>query len=102
METMTELSQANVGERHYQGNMCQSVVEAVAEAKGVDPLDLDPLYDVIDPDALEGMFQFPGRGPDASLELRFTMAGCTVVITGDGDVTATVEARGDEHRPFRA
>ncbi|RQG93288.1 hypothetical protein EA462_01295 [Natrarchaeobius halalkaliphilus] len=35
----------------------QTVVEAIAEAEGTDPLELTPpLYEVIDPDALENLF----------------------------------------------
>lgn len=68
-----------------------AVVRAVADAKGVDPLDLDPLYDVIDGDALDAMFaERDGSDP---LELRFTMAGCEVVVQGAGEVTVTQQAR---------
>lgn len=39
----------------------ERVVETVAEATATDPLELEPLYDVIDPDALDRLFR-PGRG----------------------------------------
>lgn len=63
------------------------VIDAVAETKGVDALDLDPLYDTIDPDALDVLF-----GDDASrssTELRFEFEGCEVLIEGDGEVSIT-------------
>lgn len=35
----------------------QTIVETIAEAEGIDPLELTPpLYDVIDPDALADLF----------------------------------------------
>lgn len=66
----------------------QQVVKAVADAKGVDPLDLPPLYDSIDPDALDALFS----NADASTsmpELQFRVAGCEVLVRGDGVVTIT-------------
>lgn len=39
------------------GSICQAVVEAIAEAEGSDPVELTPpLYQVIDPDSLESLF----------------------------------------------
>lgn len=66
---------------------------AVAEAKNVDPLELEPLNDVIDPDALDKIFQ-PGESL-MSGELRFTMADCQVVVRGDGEVAVTPPAAND-------
>ena len=38
-------------------SICQDIVESLAEAEGTNPIDLNPpLYDVIDPDALGGLF----------------------------------------------
>ncbi|MFC7135555.1 HalOD1 output domain-containing protein [Halobaculum litoreum] len=37
------------------------VVECVAEATGLDATDLDPLYEVVDPDALDALFPRTGR-----------------------------------------
>jgi len=58
----------------------EAIVWAVAEAKGVDPLDIDvPLYDSVDPDALERILDadgFDGR-------IGFSIAGCDVVVYDD-------------------
>lgn len=63
----------------------EAVVWAVAEAKGVDPLDLDEaLYDRVDPDALERLFESDAAGAD--LRVKFTLAGCEVTVSGDGRV----------------
>ena len=38
--------------------ICQTVVKSIAEAEGTDPIDLTPpLYEVIDPNALERLFE---------------------------------------------
>ena len=62
------------------------VVTAVAEANGVDHTELPPLYGVVDPDALEALFD-DGRGETRSdCELRFTYAGQEVRIR-NGELT---------------
>lgn len=65
----------------------RAVVEAVADAHGVSPLDLEPpLYEAVDPDALE---QFVARAdhPAASVTVTFTYAGHEVTVDGDGEVS---------------
>ncbi|MFD1515494.1 HalOD1 output domain-containing protein [Halomarina rubra] len=39
-----------------------AVVEAVANAEGCDPLDLPPLYDVVDPDSVDRLCPLNGGG----------------------------------------
>lgn len=60
--------------------MC-AVVSAVAEAEGVDVVDLPPLYDSIDPDALNNLFS---SGAVESVEFEY--AGYTVVVRGEGKI----------------
>ncbi|NHN49761.1 hypothetical protein G9464_20220 [Halostella sp. JP-L12] len=63
----------------------ETVVWAVADAKGVDPMDIDvPLYDSVDPDALERLFG--EDSPQFDARLTFTLADCDVVIRGDRTV----------------
>lgn len=63
----------------------EAVVEAVAEAKGVSPLALEqPLYEVVDPDALDALFA--GSGGTVAC-LRFTYQGYAVEIAGDGEIS---------------
>lgn len=77
-------------------SICTKVICAIAEAKGVDPLDLDPeLVDVVDPDALERLFRY-GTAGDTEGRVTFTMAGCEVVVRSTGSVTA---ARLEEDGP---
>lgn len=71
---------------YHGGQVTEMVVTSVAQATGVDPLELEPLYNVVDPDALESIFASTDAS-SASLELSFTMEGCEVVVRGDGEVT---------------
>jgi hypothetical protein len=69
-------------ERGQDGRIAQRVVDAVAEAAGEDPLALPPLYDVVDPDAIESLFQ-----PGAAGHVRFSYHGRGVIVGADGDIT---------------
>jgi hypothetical protein len=44
------------------GTVGERVVSAVADARGVNPLALPPLYNVIDPDALDAFLESVGSG----------------------------------------
>lgn len=69
----------------------QRVVEAVAEAKNTSPLDVTPLFDYVDPDALDRVFSDgPGSTVRDQGRLTFPMAGCEVTVWADGTVEADV------------
>ncbi|WP_254534059.1 HalOD1 output domain-containing protein [Natrinema gelatinilyticum] len=53
------------------------VIETVAEREGVAPTDLPPLYDVIDPEALDSIFT-ARRG-----HLVFPYYGYRITVSGD-------------------
>lgn len=57
------------------------VVSLVADTTGADPLELPPLFDAIDPEAVQRVVQ---SGAAGSTKVRFEYAGCEVVVTGDG------------------
>lgn len=69
-------------------HLSQAVVESVAEAEGVDPTELTPLYAVVDPDALEALFRpnSPTRDRQIRGEIRFSYHGYDVRVTADGEV----------------
>lgn len=69
----------------------EQVVYAVANANGVDPTDLAPLYDTIDPEALDALFSAGTEGT-----IRFAYEGHDVVVHGDG---ATVDGKQVEGSP---
>ena len=63
-----------------------SVIEAVAEATETEPEHLRPLYDVVDPDALDAMFDADADPDDesATVSVSFQFEGCSVTVRGDG------------------
>lgn len=61
------------------------LVRAVAEARDVDPMDLRPVYESVDVEALATLFQSDaaeGREDYAS----FTVAGCDVTVYASGRI----------------
>lgn len=59
-----------------------TVIEALAEVQGISPIDIrQPLYDAIDPDALDQLFTNASDG-----HVVFTIADHEVTVTADGDV----------------
>ncbi|MCL9814607.1 HalOD1 output domain-containing protein [Natranaeroarchaeum aerophilus] len=63
------------------------IVTALAEEKGVDVLDVDPLFDTIDLDAVDDLLGGGSGTADSSVRLSFVVQGCRVVASGDGSVT---------------
>lgn len=61
------------------------MVERVANSEGVDPLELSPLYDAIDPDALDSLVGC-SNGDGSDLEIEFTYCGYDVTVSGEGVV----------------
>lgn len=57
------------------------VVQEVASAMNAEPLELPPLYEAIDPDALEGLVETMTDG-----EVSFTYRGHKVTVSHDGTV----------------
>ena len=70
-----------------------ALVDALATDAGVDPMDLDePLYDSVDLDALEMLFEH-GTGP---LEVSFRYQGVPVTVSRDRvEVDGRVYPRGN-------
>lgn len=58
------------------GSVSTEVVTAVAAAKEMDPLSLPPLYDAIDPDALDGVVACDATG------VSFEYAGYEIHVDG--------------------
>lgn len=73
------------------GPVSERVVHAVAAARDVDPLELEPLYDTVDPDALDRLFASSAT-PDPAVRGRivFGMAGCEVTVYDDGRIDVDV------------
>ena len=77
----------------------QTVVLAVADATGDDPMELPPLYDTVDPDALNELFDpSTGGAVGRSGRVEFTYAGCDVTVHADERVAVSPVAE----QPSRA
>ena len=68
----------------------ETVVRIVAEARSCDPLDLPPLHDVVDPDALDDLFGDEGAGRPRGGRLAFEYGGCTVALVDSNEVRVVV------------
>lgn len=67
----------------------RAVLDAVATAEDVDPVDLPPLYDVVDPEKLDALFAPLAADPATARsrgEVRFRYAGHEVVVSASGTV----------------
>jgi hypothetical protein len=96
---MNETATETVVNTCSSGDVSQTVVMAVAEAKGVDPVELEPLYTSVDPDALNNVFRPTVGDSTSSMRFCFSVADCDVVVQGDGDVLVTPAAENDERTP---
>lgn len=69
----------------------EAVVATVADRAGRDPVSLPPLYDEIDPDALDAIFREgrPGR-------VSFRYAGYEITVCGRDQVTVICEESADD------
>ncbi|MFB6141652.1 MAG: HalOD1 output domain-containing protein [Halosimplex sp.] len=68
--------------------LSERVVSAVAAHRDVEETALPPLFEVLDPDALDALFETPGAVPQGTV--TFEYAGCIVECSSDG----TVDVRG--------
>jgi len=64
----------------------EAVINAVAAVSGTDPLELPPLYEAIDPDALELIVREPNAAPTRSCFVGFTLGAWGVIVTGAGEI----------------
>jgi hypothetical protein len=65
-------------------SLSEAVVSSVATQKGVGEIALPPLFEVLDPDALDALFETSGDRTEG--HITFEYAGCTVECVSDGTV----------------
>jgi len=65
------------------------VVETVAAALEADPADVGPLYETIDPDALDALLEAPEQFQDGCVRFRFE--GCAVTVDAEGWIAVSRE-----------
>ncbi|MFP9193047.1 HalOD1 output domain-containing protein [Natronosalvus vescus] len=69
-------------------NVSNEVVKMVAEVEDVNPLELTPpLYEVIDPDALDQIFASMPSAGRMEGQVTFSYNGYKVTVCGDGYVS---------------
>lgn len=84
---MSEIEQMS----QYEGAVSLDVVEAVADREGVEPADLPPLYEWIDPDALDDLFAPTNHRPGLMGQLTFRYCGYLVTVFNDGELGVEIE-----------
>lgn len=76
----------------FDDDVSTSVVQQVAERAGVDATELPPLYDSIDPDALDAIFASTTSSTSRSGRIEFTYAGYRVTVSSDDGILLAHES----------
>ena len=67
--------------------VCQAVIASVAGAKGIGPEELSPpLYEVVDPDALDSVFTNTSGSRQAEGSVSFEFAGHPITVHSSGEI----------------
>jgi len=77
----------------------EAVIWALADAAGVDPTDLPPLFDYVDPDALDALFNHYERGADSDSIFNFQVDTWNVFVRSDGRIRVCDATRPTEPEP---
>ncbi|MFC4549075.1 MULTISPECIES: HalOD1 output domain-containing protein [Halorussus] len=73
-------------ESEDQGLISQ-IVSGIADAKGVDTCDIEPLHRSIDPEALVDLFSDTVSGEERNDGMAaFTHSDCNIVVCADGSI----------------
>lgn len=64
----------------------EAVVERVAALEGADPTELEPLFEVIDPEALDMLIESECDPDESDLRIEFTYHGHDVTVTARGTI----------------
>lgn len=77
----------------------EAIINALATAEGVAVNELPPLYDTIDPDALNQLFQSHDGRTDAETVLSFTVGKWNVFVRADGRIRVCDGTRPTDPEP---
>lgn len=91
--TTVEEGDANTVRTSWEESLpSHSVVEVVAATSGTAPSDLRPLFEVVDPDALDQLFQSEtgGSPPSNAVRVSLRYEGCRVTVYPDGRTVASL------------
>jgi hypothetical protein len=71
-----------------------AVVETIAVALDKDPVEMNPLYDYIDPDALDELVEASSSDPTGrDTSVSFVVDGNRVTVSGSGEVAVRTATR---------
>ena len=73
------------------GDVSLAIVAAVARRQGVEPIDVPPLYEWIDPDALDALFAPTRSGGPRRGRLSFVYDGHEVVVDHGDELEITID-----------
>ncbi|RLM89078.1 HalOD1 output domain-containing protein [Haloarcula sp. Atlit-7R] len=76
------------------GGASHAVVTALAAVTGNGPTEIEPLYDVVDPDALDALFQHGSDDSKSGIAVSFELDGSDVTVYSTGEVVASISERG--------
>lgn len=88
---MTLIISSEQEDDHASDSITGSIISAVADEAGVDPLELPPLYTAVDGDALAAVCDTPRK--NTPLTVEFEYAGYLITVHAAEDVDLTVEPR---------
>ncbi|SDK37819.1 HalOD1 output domain-containing protein [Natronorubrum texcoconense] len=74
-------------------SVTETIVDAVSEAEDCDPLTLPPLWNVIDPEALDALFEPTRGGEPRTGRVSFVYVGYEITVdsTAEAAVAVSVE-----------
>jgi len=75
------------------------IIDAVAEAANVEPVELPPLYEFIDPDSLNTLFQQHEGAVDSEAVLSFRIDHWNVFVRADGRIRVCDSTQPTEPQP---
>ncbi|MFB6178446.1 MAG: HalOD1 output domain-containing protein [Halorientalis sp.] len=73
-----------------------AIVEAVANVSGREPTAMRPLFEVLDPDAIDSLLPSGNEAHDGSLSVSLRFDGYDVTVDDRGSVTIATSAGSDD------
>ncbi|MCU4741685.1 HalOD1 output domain-containing protein [Natronoglomus mannanivorans] len=69
-------------------SVSEAILDAVASVTDSDPIELDPLYYTIDPDALDSLFESRSRTTELprDVQVTFSYVGLQITVTAAGQI----------------
>ena len=67
-------------------SLTEVILDALSEAAGVDPLELPPLYEFVDPDALGSLVEIHDEKPNVDAVVGFRIETWNVFVRADGRI----------------